>query len=537
MGIGALTQQAIRSVPCSQPAPGVATIPIAQTMSNTSLMSSMYSATSDEIGAFGIWTSVNVNIATFTALLSGISGQSKASTVPFTCTAGNCTFTEVDGSAYSTLAVSSRCVDVTQKIQQRDLPTNASGVEEINYYLPSGLSVTYCRGPNCRESTGSVLPNGTSITIEESGTWSTMLNSTLSRRQPDPNLPTSSYPTFVVEGLSEENAGPGFLTGFAQISLIMPRARDCQAVLGNGPEAVVDDGCSIPPLNVTFLPDGFGLTAAVCWFYPSISSLTAEVVNGELIERQVAPASPLSWTFRSTRLNSYGFQDPCYIDGQRYHVGSLPRNDSVDVSTILDLYSNENITGPTQCLYGLSRWHTRAVEQLFVYMFIEDACLPTYNFQDMFCKSWWLSGLYNANNATVDSVSILMADAAQAVSNQIRIVGESLNGTTTLARGVTTQFFVCTELTWSWLIFPVGIVGITTMLLTAMIASTFVHGGEHPTWKSGLLPLLMYGLEDDSRVGEMMTSGQLNEAAKKVSVSFRPTRKGWRLATNHPCRN
>ncbi|KAK9774088.1 hypothetical protein AB5N19_06921 [Seiridium cardinale] len=543
MAIGALTQQAIRSVACSRPlllGDNAAYVPVAQTLSNDGILSALYP------GHSRYTTIPYVDADTRAAVMNGVS-QKYPGPVAATCTTGNCTFPERNGISYSSLVIGSSCVDVSSEIEQVTLPTNS--IQQIfsnttqrfvvsndavvsQYRVPTNTSLTFCEGCGSLDTT-LILQNGTSLNFTTSGQWSTFLNITMNPSITD---------------IDSSSNDPRVLAGFGKISIMMPTTRGCQATRpGSGTRSSgsgnVESTCNQPTLDVDSLPDDFGLMAAVCWLYPGVANINAEVVNGQLIEAQVGELIPLSLNGASIDLfevaqdhtSLYGYQNPCYIDGLLYdisHQQQLPSN--ITAKTITDAISNQNFSIPEACLYGIGLEYYYALKELMLEVFDEDQCLPGGSFDNVYdnimCDSWWLESLWNSRNASVESVSTVMANVATALTNRLRAIGQDFSGQPTLAHGTAMQVLVCTEVNWPWLAFPVGMVLATSALLVGMIARDFFSKEAFPVWKSSLLPLLHYGLEEQSQQQRLMDLGQLSNMAKMTRVRLREGAQGWKFS-------
>lgn len=533
LATSAFNQQAVRSVPCLKPVPdSAASIPLARTVNNNTVLFVIYG---DDVSRPGYGDTVHIDRETKAALVGGLSQPDAITPLPTVCSTGNCTFSERSGISYSSLSVSSRCVDVSSKITQ----INNTGDYHTNlqeYRLPGGLSVTYCDG--CYSSTEVTFPNGTIAFVEIPGTWSTLFNATIDQYDHE----AQGYEDMTIAGIDISNAGAGFLPAFGRVSMMMPTRRRCQSLRQqSNAEAKTDvDGafpdCDQPTLNVTSLPEDFGLMAAVCWLYPSIINYRGQIVNGQLMETQVGDATPLALSSPYDRValyqsEVYKFQDPCYVNGNRYDLAdrnSWPGGE-IDIVNIIDWLSNTTVTGPKQCLYGLGFEYTGGTFQMIQQVFTEDQCVPTVNYESIMCESWWLGSFWNGRNATLKSVGAVMDGAAKALTNRIRTIGEDYNNVPMKADGTATQLYVCTEFNWPWLLFPAAMLIGTAALLVTMLIKSFTEDGSWPTWKSSLLPLLVYGLEEQAKCQNLMETPQLDELAKGVEVSFRMAADGPRF--------
>ncbi|KAI1774869.1 hypothetical protein F4818DRAFT_54350 [Hypoxylon cercidicola] len=526
LATSAFSQQAVRSVPCLKPvSDSAASIPLAQTVNNNSVLFSIYP---DDISRPGYGDTVHVDREMKAALVGGLSRPDAIAPPPTACGTGNCTFVQRSGISYSSLGVSSRCVDVSSKITQTS--GNKTSFPELVYRLPGGLSISYCDG--CYSSTEIYLPNGTHTIAEIPGTWSTLFNATTEQYDQEP----LEYNDISIAGMDVSNAGAGFLPAFTHVSMMMPTRRRCQSLRQQGNVDGASPDCDQPTLNVTSLPEDFGLMAAVCWLYPSIIDFQGQIVNGQLIETQVGDATPLASSSPSNRTtfdqaDVYKFQDPCYVNGSRYDItdrNSWPGSE-VDTVDIVDMLSNTTVTGPKHCLYGLGYEYVAGLFQMAQQVFTEDQCVPTVNYESIMCQSWWLGSFWNGRDATLKSVSAVMDGAAKALTNRIRTIGEDYNRVPTRVDGTATQLYVCTDFSWPWLLFPAVMLIGTAALLIAMLIKSSTEGGSPPTWKSSLLPLLVYGFEEQTKAQNLMEAPQLNELIKGVEVSFRTTADGPRF--------
>lgn len=512
-------------MPCSKPVPNIpASVPLAQTVNNNSVLFSIYP---DDISRPGYGDIAFLDREMKAALVSGISQPNTIATLPTVCDTGNCTFTTGRNLSYSTLGASSRCIDVSSKIIQLDY--NSTNFNYTEYRLPGGLSVTYCDG--CYVMTEVTLPNGTRTFVEIPGTWSTLFNATVDQSDQE----HQDYKDISIAGVNISNAGAGFLPSFGRVTMMMPTNRRCQSIRQQN-DINPQPSCDQPTLNITSLPEDFGLLAAVCWLYPSIIDFWGEIVNGQLIETQVAEPTPLALSSPDDMASLaqawvYKFQDPCYINGSLYDIAN--RNSWPDKAAetidITDMLSNATATGPRKCLYGLGSEYHLGMFQLFQQVFTEDQCVPTVNYETIMCESWWLGSFWNGRNATLGSINSVMEGAAKALTNRIRTIGEDFDHISTKADGMAMQTYVCTSFSWPWLLFPAAILLGTTTLLIATLVKGFTEGSNSPSWKSSLLPLLFYGLDERSKCENLMESAQLNELAKGAEVSFRSAVEGPRF--------
>ncbi|KAI1767788.1 hypothetical protein GGR53DRAFT_68921 [Hypoxylon sp. FL1150] len=111
--------------------------------------------------------------------------------------------------------------------------------------------------------------------------------------------------------------------------------------------------CNQPTLNITSLPEDFGLMAAICWLYPGIIDFQGQIVNGQLVETQVGDTSPLAVSEiddhnseNSYRAAIYGFQDLRYVNRSQHNITIHELN----AVAIFDILSNTTVTGKLRFL-------------------------------------------------------------------------------------------------------------------------------------------------------------------------------------------
>jgi hypothetical protein len=555
---GTLSQQAIRSVPCSRPidaAESLTYVPIAHTALINSTAFPIYNyrfINTSEGFNIGIDEQIGHDSKIMAAFIAGLS-QNNSGSVTAGCLTGNCTFPGNNGIPYSTLSVSSTCIDITSRIRQAEVPTaenitapDGGSVKVTMYQLPTNLSLSYCDGCSFDYQLGNGL-NDITDTIVLPGQWSSMMNVSASGiglmeygEQKTGNLP--SY-------ISLEDDSVEFLrrtSSFSQVEVLIATNRSCQKVQSDsGTTSAPNPGnsdCGQTPLNVSYLPEGFGLMAAVCWLYPTVVNYQASVVNGHLLEKQVGNPTLMNTSNAGDDILDaahnalpmfYKAEDPCYINNTLYDLRDPTKWPIQDMPAInlTDNISNETLIIPSQCLYGLGLQYMSGISNTIQQVFKTERCLPTLNFESIICPSWWLESLYNSRDASVRSIGDKMARGAKAVENYIRMSGGSFKGEPVVVPGIAMQVVVCTEISWPWLLFPAVIVLATTGLLAAMIIQGMFQHDAYPIWKSSQLPFLFYGLEYQERQQKLLGTEQLRQTAEGLQVRLQPGVDGWRLST------
>lgn len=216
----------------------------------------------------------------------------------------------------------------------------------------------------------------------------------------------------------------------------------------------------------------------------------------------------------------YAFLDPCIIEGTVYTNANISQapGDRITIRQSND----SDVTGPKLCLYGVSNGAIAALSMglemsAFNMLTFDDEtitgspCMPNIDYTEMRCvRNWWLEPLFNGGNASFDSISAVMSRMADAITNQLRMNGTDWYGNPSNVTGTAFQTVVCTQFQWGWLLFPAGVVLASAVLLAATAWRSSSRwrkvrsnrGGLQglPVWKSSILPLLFYGLEDGARL-------------------------------------
>lgn len=238
----------------------------------------------------------------------------------------------------------------------------------------------------------------------------------------------------------------------------------------------------------------------------------------------------------------YSFLDPCIIEGTVYTNANISQVPG-DLITIRQSNDSE-VTGPKLCLYGASYGaistlgnvlSTSAFNMVASGDDSRGPCIPNFDYTKMRCLStWWLEPLLNGGNASFDSISAVMSRMADAITNQLRMNGTDWYGNPSNVTGTAFQTVVCTQFQWGWLLFPASVVLASAVLLvaTAWRSSSSRWGKVRsnrgglqglPVWKSSILPLLFYGLEDGARLkgAPVEDKGMVGLAGKMVArLSF-----------------
>lgn len=524
IGIGTFTQLALRTTACPQAVPhAMASIPTAH----------MFFAIDFESLPIknGIETITGrksiIDVFMKTAIINGLSGLQSLGAVSASCDTGNCSFTTYGDITHSTLGIESMCLDVSPFLMQTDSSTTTeqwpgSGLTTrvwTNYTFPQGYpSISYLveRG----------LEDGR---LDAGARWVPLLS-----------LDTNGWMhTFSVSDESEYVVISPDLSpheeylikrSFYQKTFIIPTLSPCLERSAYPPTAdplplINTSSCpQLGMINVSSFPGYFSLAAVQCHLYPSIRHYAASVVNGQIQENLTGDPIALNYRSNTADIEEFmdwfhcAFLDPCIIEGTVYTDANISQAPG-DRITIQHGNGSE-VTGPKLCLYGAS---VRTLEALSDYLEsfafkqpdsdddLYHPCQPNINLTKMSCAStWWLEPLFNGGNASFDSISAVMSRMADAMTNQLRMNGTDSYGNPSKVTGTAFQTVVCTQFQWGWLLFPAGVVLASAVLLAATAWRSSSRCGRIrsnrgglqvlPVWKSSILPLLFYGLEDGARL-------------------------------------
>jgi hypothetical protein len=296
--------------------------------------------------------------------------------------------------------------------------------------------------------------------------------------------------------------------------------------------------------NTTTLPGYLNLVATSCVIYPSVQNCFGVVVDGKLEEYAVGDPIPLKATQAiKTTIKSESeiaddeslfwseFLDPCIVDGVTYTGANLTNipGGFIQKSQI----DGHNLTGPKICLYELSiAWRHALRNGIGTALAPSlDDCTPSLKYTNMTCyNTWWMDPLYNQRNASLESVSQIMDRMAKSVTDQLRLTGTDWNGQRTFASGAAYRTDICNHFIWQWMFFPLLLLlSVAIFLAVAIIDIRGTPGRSTPVWKSSILPVLFYGLEEGKRLRSLAEDKELGSIAKAKKTRFGASTDGWRI--------
>lgn len=472
LAIGPFTQQALKNVSCRR----------AVASQNASVAVAHFMGVPDAFqGSFSRgpgWYALPNDMKG--AMISGlINPTGNDSSVAATCQTGNCTF-QADGHdaniTYSSMGMCSKCIDTTSLAFANGTVLNQS----IDWALPNGMQIVL-----------SVTEPILNVTTNDNMSWAS-------------SLFTDGYALHATQAL-------------ANVTVLSFTREPCSN----------DTGTVECPRNITnnFRDLGrqgtWDVVATSCVLYPCMKNyhgvvqegvFTETVVSTELASYNWPGGSavqkyfPLEWT-EIPAANWTALKDPCVIDGVEY---SGKTNNFSDVPrTATRNFTNVHSDGayyhaPEECVYTLSAQYVMGMYDWMTQTLFSGSCAwpDDTNLVDLAepdCSNqFWLSPLWNTRNASFGSISSALDDFASAVTNKFRSDGQpnwytAYDGSQKdLAQGVVYETTVCVAVNWEWLLMPIVLAAMSTLLLGVMIIKS-LRDGEQQVWKSSVLPLLFYG--------------------------------------------
>lgn len=541
VAIGIFTQQALQTYSCTKPASGgLAQMPIAQTS---------FDGVKEVKEGSGADPNYALALELRAALIAGMAGTQTSGILTATCSTGNCTFDTIEGITYSSASIGSECVDASSLLGQsgqRDWVNNLDTSLGNNTPISTTYTFPWIEGINVSYS---VLDG---VTASSYGRWGNLL-SFGSLYELGNHSPYFDELNLTLQQAQRVNAS------FDSIVFVMPTTSPCANPSDYQTYFEDYESTPMPPVNVSLCPQlhmpnvstfpgYFAVSATVCFFYPHVEHFNGSVVNGRAQEETVGDAtlmqsvaSEFDGTIGTTdELIWAALLDPCVVDDGVVYTGS-------NYTAGADLVNVSGTIVPTRCVYGFAFPWYKALESINAFSFAiagsysddgasPDTCLPYENYTQMSCtRAWWLNGLYGGGNASAASVGAYVGRGFAAFTDQLRMLGSDWDGAPLRVSGKTWHTVVCTRFNWEWLLFPLVIVCGTIVFLLSVLLVPGPPGEQEAVWKSSILPLLFYGLDERERLVEqrLSSAGKLTAAAKKLEVKFRlgeeQPHDGWRL--------
>lgn len=485
------------------------------------------------------------------AIINGVSGLQSLVAVSSSCDTGNCSFPSYSNITHSTLGIESMCIDVSPFLLQTDNSTISPGNGETEFLHGTNETLVWTNYTFSGEHPSmSYLAEGEDV--QRGGRWYPFVRFDIY----SPRMPQSWPP--LTPKIEEFEISPSLSPqeeylvkrSFHVQTIMIPTLNPCLE-RSTYPSTVdplpLINTSSCPQLgvtNVSTFPGYFTLAAVQCHLYPSVRHYAGSIINGRIQEKLIGDPVPLSVGTNATEvgisidddLDYYAFLDPCIIGGTVYTKANISEVPGERIT--MRWPDDSEITGPILCLYGVPSSSLLALTgelgRFFPNQSGENApswfpCQPNIDYTSMDCQSvWWLEPFLNGGNASFESISAVMSRMADAITNQLRMNGVDFYGSPSNVTGTAFQTVVCIQFQWGWLFFPAIVVLASAVLLitTAWRSSSrwgrvrTNRGGsqvEVPVWKSSLLPLMFYGLEDGARLrGAPVENKAMSELAGEI---------------------
>lgn len=449
LAVGPFAQQAVKTTTCTQTmASESGTISVANTVPGTD---SYY-----RIGA-GMW---ELGPGMKGAMVNAVTAPStKGSIVEHSCPSGNCTFPRQNDIPYSTVAMCSKCMDMTSLVEVQEPPSDT---------YPSNLTL------------------GT-LTVNEIGGSDWLVSGNIDLGFAEAHMSDE------FRDLSSQS--------MSNITILTISEAPCQG----------KDGC---PHKIS--PQARNdYVAATCTLYPCMRNFRPKVESGSLVEEIVSeePARVNGVDFSSSmnpaQSEYIAIKQPCVVENEIYDVGnfSLVPN-KTDVRAFRNSKINgENVSVPTDCYYTFSGIYVFALRAFVDESLLKGNCSwQSAQGGSINCgDEWWLSTLWSQNKATFETLHGAINNWTDAVTNFLRSDGYGplnvtaddvgiSNAATDMIEGLVHETTVCMSLDWPWLVMP----GLLCLLTILLLAATLVLNhtqSEQAVWQSNILPLLFFGLE------------------------------------------
>ena len=471
-GIGPFTQQSIRSMPCDDVVLSVGEIPLSNFVTAPNYDDPPDPSLPVHYGSvkrlfdYDMTYMIRQGFTLNTANVPTVGTHAR-------CTTGNCTFPE-----YSSLAICSRCFDVSSDIRTK------GHVDRTAVYLPNGCTV---RSYLSDQPYGKEYNDVRIVWLQ--ARWLQMLYDGEGR---DRNI--DEWPFSVADD------------DFKRIARNMLPI----TILGLGGDGKVEDA-----------------SAAVCALYPCIQTYSG-AFEDDKFDEVVTSEVPLETDHWGA---AYAVLSPCNIDGHAYSFENnftVPGHQPGPART-----ASLNVTGkpwsvPVECLYYATKDFMLSWSDYIATTFRTNCTMILHEAKSHVCDTFGFEALVNNGNASFDVYSKVMDNIAKATTTQLRISdinaapvdfyypdafnGSIIRNVSLVQRGsvggVGSRTTVCYEMQWQWLAFPAGMVAAVLLLVLWAIQSTFARRlAGRPVWKSSVLPLVFHGLLPSGSSGNGGSAG------------------------------
>jgi hypothetical protein len=468
--VGPFVQQASRTAPCSFPATG----------QNASIPYAHYVPRQDGYPKFPGHDGYSTLDTTLAILSSVMAPDSVENQISGSCSTGECTFpnTEQDAmapkydlsnnlSVHSTVGMCSRCVDVSSLVSRVDCGSGSCNGTKVQYILPNGLNVTE---------------------------WD-YGSTAFAKLQPASDL------QWLGDLLTPE------LRAMSRWSYV----------------------------NATFLASKTkkDAKATVCVLYPCLRTYAALITNNSLIEREItsqvmlieslgAGSDIMSYQWTNARSNAHSrytaISSNCRVRDEVYDSASnTPRFPGSKNITLYDFTSApgvtiQNFSVPESCIYRHEGQFVGAISNVFHRDIFDGEC-SVYKWISCFKPNAGSTPLISIGvstvlfkfiegGATYSNVTSWFNSFANAMTSRLRFQFgaaflETAGGDIQPAplgeiQGIAWRNETCVSAHKDWLVLPICLTAITSLLTLWAMAKNWRHRRTRPVWKDSLLPLLFY---------------------------------------------
>ncbi|KAH6646577.1 hypothetical protein BKA67DRAFT_580007 [Truncatella angustata] len=404
------------------------------------------------------------------SILSALSNPfSQDSAVSSKCTSGNCTFPSWESGfpsqsehdiTLATVGMCNQCIDVGSLVT---VYNNSLNTGSPSWKLPTGLNVTAFDGANWM-----------SVAESRNLTWA--------------------------ESIIPYEQAATFRWAFANITML---------VLSNSNSSQTAQDYRYQEQTPN---------AVVCSLYPCLRSYSASVTNGKLDEKLIStqPMYPdlMSYTGSDVEKNISAFPEAGTLPGDEPHLAALQSpclvNETVYTSSNFSAYSNASdvrilspsavadnypsIKAPPQCLFKFNTFfYLMLASYLQAGVFSGNCKWDSRQGTNVYCADkYWLAQFWEYRHANLETITGRFDNFAEAVTRQFRLGLGLDQAQDNVVRGKSSRTKPFTVVNWKWLIFPIALLAIETVLLIWMIARSLIYRGEEMVWKGNVLPLLYH---------------------------------------------
>jgi hypothetical protein len=331
-------------------------------------------------------------------------------------------------------------------------------------------------------------------------------------------------------------------------------------------------------VNVTFLmvqKDSTSL-ASTCILYPCLRTYTVEIKNNKLFETpvdedimEIDGGDDTDFFIEKNRLESANSRTNHYFnyiavksrcEAKDYDYAPSENTSNPSAPTPLNLYNFtgsgdltpyqytfRNVSASEHCIYRQNASFVRAIADVFAtelfngtcvnYGYTKLTCPKTENFEatlwndsgatvgDMGVSSVMMA-LYNDGNNTNSNITQWFNSFANAMTSKFRSQYGSARAPWNISdsdalpldviHGIALQTNICVSLRWEWLLLPMGLTLITTILAVWTIITNWRQRHCSPVWKDSILPLLFYSHKFQTNDQPTLLTSGLSQTDSRV---------------------